>query len=145
MSVGPMRRRRIRWSDAHAAGGAEAESLGARHRGAVGDGAVEDLEPATMMTARLLLAAAVLLGYLLVHLSQHTLTPHFHFGEETHVEEMTAGHVGFTALLGLILHLVFSLVIAAVFMLAATRLSVLRRNILLGGLLYGVVVYFVVQ
>jgi hypothetical protein len=55
-----------------------------------------------------------------------------------------AGGLG-SALLGLILHLVFSLVIAAVFMLAATRLSVLRRNIILGGLLYGVVVYFVMN
>src|SRR2546428_12580168 len=28
--------------------------------------------------------ALVLAGYLAVHLTQHTLTPHFHFGEETH-------------------------------------------------------------
>ena len=55
-----------------------------------------------------------------------------------------AGGIG-SALLGLILHLVFSLVIAAVFMLAATRLPVLRRNLILGGLLYGVVVYFVMN
>lgn len=55
-----------------------------------------------------------------------------------------AGGLG-TALLGLVIHLVNSLVIAAVFMLAATRLSVLRRNIILGGLLYGVVVYFVME
>jgi uncharacterized membrane protein YagU involved in acid resistance len=53
-----------------------------------------------------------------------------------------AGGLG-TALLGLVIHLVNSLVIAAVFILAATRLAVLRRNIILGGLLYGVVVYFV--
>ena len=29
-------------------------------------------------------AVVILLGYLLVHLSQHTMTPHFHFGTETH-------------------------------------------------------------
>src|SRR6185437_14013602 len=29
-------------------------------------------------------AMAALLGYLLVHFTQHTLAPHFHFGEETH-------------------------------------------------------------
>src|SRR6266568_710968 len=28
--------------------------------------------------------ALVLAGYLAVHFTQHTLTPHFHFGEETH-------------------------------------------------------------
>jgi uncharacterized membrane protein YagU involved in acid resistance len=55
-----------------------------------------------------------------------------------------AGGLG-TALLGLLLHVVFSLVIAAVFILAATRLPVLRRNLILGGLLYGVVVYFVMN
>ena len=55
-----------------------------------------------------------------------------------------AGGLGST-LLGLLLHIVFSLVIAAVFILAATRLPVLRRNLLLGGLLYGVVVYVVMN
>jgi len=29
-------------------------------------------------------ALIILLGYLLVHLTQHTLAPHFHFGEEHH-------------------------------------------------------------
>ncbi|MBE3074765.1 MAG: ZIP family metal transporter, partial [Actinobacteria bacterium] len=27
-------------------------------------------------------ALVILIGYLLVHLTQHTLAPHFHFGEE---------------------------------------------------------------
>ena len=46
-------------------------------------------------------ALVALLGYLLVHLTQHTLAPHFHFGEETHeVSEM----VSHTALVGLLLH-----------------------------------------
>jgi ZIP family zinc transporter/zinc and cadmium transporter len=36
-------------------------------------------------------ALVVLLGYLLVHLSQHTIAPHFHFGEETHhVSELSS-------------------------------------------------------
>jgi ZIP family zinc transporter/zinc and cadmium transporter len=49
-------------------------------------------------------AVGVLVGYLLVHLTQHVLTPHFHFGEETHhVDE----HVGISALLGLLLHTFF--------------------------------------
>jgi ZIP family zinc transporter/zinc and cadmium transporter len=42
-----------------------------------------------------------LLGYLLVHLTQHTLAPHFHFGEETH--EVSEA-VSVTALIGLLLH-----------------------------------------
>ncbi len=49
----------------------------------------------------------VLAGYLLVHFFEHTLAPHFHFGEETHVEAMTAMHVGYAAVLGLAIHTFF--------------------------------------
>lgn len=49
----------------------------------------------------------VLVGYLLVHLTQHVLTPHFHFGEETHHDAMVSRWVGVTALLGLLLHAFF--------------------------------------
>jgi zinc and cadmium transporter len=49
----------------------------------------------------------VLIGYLLVHLTQHVLTPHFHFGEETHGEAMVGRWVGISALLGLLLHTFF--------------------------------------
>ncbi|MGH7665075.1 MAG: ZIP family metal transporter [Gemmatimonadaceae bacterium] len=46
-------------------------------------------------------AVVALLGYLVVHLTQHALVKHFHFGEETHeVSEV----VGFSALAGLLLH-----------------------------------------
>ena len=48
--------------------------------------------------------ALVLGGYLAVHLSQHTLTPHFHFGEETHAVNRLAGP---SALIGLLLHTFF--------------------------------------
>ncbi len=49
----------------------------------------------------------LLVGYFLVHFFEHTLAPHFHFGEETHVEEMAHQHVPFTALLGLMIHTFF--------------------------------------
>jgi ZIP family zinc transporter/zinc and cadmium transporter len=48
-------------------------------------------------------ALGILAGYLLVHLTQHVVTPHFHFGEETHSHEMLGRWVGITALLGLLL------------------------------------------
>jgi ZIP family zinc transporter/zinc and cadmium transporter len=48
--------------------------------------------------------ALVLAGYLAVHLTQHTLTPHFHFGEETHAVQRMAGT---SALVGLLLHTFF--------------------------------------
>src|SRR5206468_13038530 len=34
----------------------------------------------------------VLIGYFIVHLFEHTLVPHLHFGEETHLEEMSHQH-----------------------------------------------------
>ena len=46
-------------------------------------------------------AVTALAGYLLVHLTQHTLAAHFHFGEETH---KVSEAVGLSALAGLLLH-----------------------------------------
>ena len=49
-------------------------------------------------------ALVVLVGYLLVHLTQHTLTPHFHFGEETH---RISSQTSRAAIAGLVLHTFF--------------------------------------
>src|SRR5215471_14936799 len=49
----------------------------------------------------------ILAGYFLVHLFEHTVTPHFHFGEETHAEEFVAAHKGYSVLFGLIIHTFF--------------------------------------
>lgn len=49
----------------------------------------------------------VLLGYLIIHFFEHTVTPHFHFGEETHHDEFLHPHKGFSVLLGLIIHTFF--------------------------------------
>ena len=49
----------------------------------------------------------VLLGYLLVHFFEHTVTPHFHFGEETHAHEFIHAHKGYSVLLGLLIHTFF--------------------------------------
>jgi zinc and cadmium transporter len=46
----------------------------------------------------------VLLGYVLVHVAQHVITPHFHFGVETHTVGPGAGY---SALVGLTLHAFF--------------------------------------
>jgi ZIP family zinc transporter/zinc and cadmium transporter len=50
---------------------------------------------------------AIVLGYLVVHLTQHSLTPHFHFGEETHKEAMVSRGIGVWALVGLLPHSFF--------------------------------------
>lgn len=46
-------------------------------------------------------AFVALAGYLLVHLTQHTIGQHFHFGEETHAITRI---VSMSALLGLLMH-----------------------------------------
>lgn len=48
----------------------------------------------------------ILVGYFLVHFFEHTVTGHFHFGEETHTEEFAA-HRGYSVLFGLIIHTFF--------------------------------------
>src|ERR1017187_6359045 len=52
-------------------------------------------------------AFLILLGYLIIHFFEHTVTPHFHFGEETHQGEFVPGHRGYSVLLGLIIHTFF--------------------------------------
>jgi ZIP family zinc transporter/zinc and cadmium transporter len=49
----------------------------------------------------------VLAGYFGVHFFEHTLTSHFHFGEETHTEEYTRPHRAYSVLFGLIIHTFF--------------------------------------
>jgi zinc and cadmium transporter len=52
-------------------------------------------------------AFLVLLGYLMIHFFEHTVTPHFHFGEETHASEFMHSHKSYSVLLGLVIHTFF--------------------------------------
>lgn len=52
-------------------------------------------------------ALLVLVGYLIVHLFEHTLTPHFHYGEETHSDEFVHSHKRMSVLFGLMIHTFF--------------------------------------
>jgi len=52
-------------------------------------------------------ALLVLLGYLIIHFFEHTVTPHFHFGEETHKDEFLDTHSSYSVLLGLVIHTFF--------------------------------------
>jgi zinc and cadmium transporter len=49
----------------------------------------------------------ILLGYLVIHFFEHTVTPHFHFGEETHPAEFVQAHKGYSVLVGLVIHTFF--------------------------------------
>jgi zinc transporter ZupT len=75
---------------------------------------------------------AILVGYLIVHLTQHSLTPHFHFGEETHADAMVSPGVGLFALVGLLPHSFFDgVAISAGFMESGALGTVIFIGILL--------------
>jgi zinc and cadmium transporter len=65
----------------------------------------------------------VLAGYFLVHFFEHTVAPHFHFGEETHHEEVAHAHASYAALLGLVIHTFFDGVAIASGLLVSTWLG----------------------
>jgi zinc transporter ZupT len=67
----------------------------------------------------------ILAGYLLVHLFEHTIAPHFHFGEETHAEILAGPSVWAWALLGLLLHSLFDGISIASGFLVSPSLGVL--------------------
>lgn len=52
-------------------------------------------------------AFLVLAGYFLIHFVEHAVTPHFHFGEETHHHEFEGSHKSFSVLIGLLIHTFF--------------------------------------
>lgn len=64
----------------------------------------------------------MLAGYLAVHLAQHVLVPHFHFGEETH---RISPRQGVAALAGLLLHTFFDGVAIASGFLVSPHLGLL--------------------
>lgn len=73
----------------------------------------------------------VLLGYFGVHLFEHAVSPHFHFGEETHGALLRPG-AGYLALLGLGIHTLFDgVAIAAGFMVSPSLGVVLFLAVLL--------------
>jgi len=67
----------------------------------------------------------VLAGYFGIHLFEHTVAPHFHFGEEEHPEALLDPSVGYLALAGLGVHTFFDGVTIASGFLAGPSLGFL--------------------
>ena len=84
--------------------------------------AIIEVLPAALARSGGSAPALVLAGYLAVHLTQHTVTPHFHFGEETHAVHRLAGP---SALVGLLLHTFFDGVAIASAFLVRPALGVM--------------------
>ena len=64
-------------------------------------------------------------GYLLIQLVEHTVAPHFHFGEETHEEAMLAEHAALAGVSALMVHTFFDGVSIAAASLVDFRMGVL--------------------
>jgi ZIP family zinc transporter/zinc and cadmium transporter len=69
--------------------------------------ALVEMVPESLQLAGRTGALLVLAGYLLVHFFEHTITPHFHYGEETHSDEYVHSHRRVSILFGLIIHTFF--------------------------------------
>jgi zinc transporter ZupT len=64
-------------------------------------------------------------GYLLIQLFEHTVAPHFHFGEETHEEAMLAHHAALAGIGALMIHTFFDGVSIAVGFLVSFQLGII--------------------
>ena len=67
----------------------------------------------------------VLAGYLLIQLIEHTIAPHFHFGEETHTDEILRQGAATSAVIALSFHTFFDGVAISSGLLTNFRLGVL--------------------
>jgi len=69
--------------------------------------AIVEVFPASVEISGKKAGFLVLLGYLIIHFFEHAVSPHFHFGEETHADQFLHTHKGYSVLLGLIIHTFF--------------------------------------
>ena len=69
--------------------------------------AVLEMMPESVRLSPHLGPALIMAGYCAVHLLEHTINAHFHFGEETHAGEFVSGHTGYAVLGGLSVHALF--------------------------------------
>src|SRR6516225_11677241 len=82
--------------------------------------ALVEVVPASLELGGRYAAYLILLGYLIIHFFEHTVTPHFHFGEETHADEFVHKHKGYSVLIGLLIHTFFDgIAIAAGFLISS--------------------------
>jgi ZIP family zinc transporter/zinc and cadmium transporter len=85
--------------------------------------ALVEVVPASLRLGGERAAFLVLVGYMIVHFFEHTISPHFHFGEETHKDEFLHPRKGFSVLLGLVIHTFFDGIAIASGFLVSTWLG----------------------
>jgi ZIP family zinc transporter/zinc and cadmium transporter len=67
----------------------------------------ESLHQSALMGRPGLGPVLIMAGYCAVHLLEHTINAHFHFGEETHKDEFVSRHTGNSVMAGLSVHALF--------------------------------------
>ena len=69
--------------------------------------ALTEMVPESLRLAPLAAPPLILLGYFIVHFFEHSWATHFHFGEETHLDEFINPRTAYLALAGLSIHTFF--------------------------------------
>ena len=69
--------------------------------------AVVEMVPESLHMSPRLGPIFIMAGYCVVHLLEHTINSHFHYGEETHHGEFVSAHTGYSVLGGLSVHALF--------------------------------------
>ena len=69
--------------------------------------ALLEMAPESLRLSPRLGPILIMAGYCAVHLLEHTINAHFHYGEETHHNEFVTAHTGYSVLGGLSVHAIF--------------------------------------
>jgi ZIP family zinc transporter/zinc and cadmium transporter len=69
--------------------------------------AIIEMAPESLRLAPKWAPVLIMAGYCAVHLLEHTINAHFHFGEETHHDEFVSRRTGYSILAGLSVHALF--------------------------------------
>jgi len=69
--------------------------------------AVLEMTPESLRLSQVMGPILIMAGYCVVHLLEHTINAHFHYGEETHHGEFISQRTGYSVLGGLSVHALF--------------------------------------
>jgi len=69
--------------------------------------ALLEMMPESLRNGNRFAPLMIMAGYCAMHLLEHTINGHFHFGEETHSDEFLSAHTSYSVLGGLSVHALF--------------------------------------
>ena len=69
--------------------------------------ALLEMMPESLRNGNRFAPLLIMAGYCAMHLLEHTINGHFHFGEETHSDEFLSAHTSYSVLGGLSVHALF--------------------------------------